>query len=60
VSEVQDSDGHEFGEERLIQLLMNSRELGSIELQQKVIGEISAFSWGDFHDDVTLVLLAVS
>jgi sigma-B regulation protein RsbU (phosphoserine phosphatase) len=59
VSEVQDSEGHEFGEERLIQLLTKSRELNAVELQQKVIGEITAFSSGDFHDDVTLLLMAV-
>jgi serine phosphatase RsbU (regulator of sigma subunit) len=57
VSEAQDSGGHEFGEERLIQLLKDNINLGAADLQRKVIKTISEFSRGIFHDDVTVVAM---
>src|SRR5206468_3476756 len=59
VSEVQDANGHDFGEDRLTDLLKINRELGAVELQQKVIEAITTFSADDFNDDVTLIILAV-
>jgi serine phosphatase RsbU (regulator of sigma subunit) len=59
VSEVEDSEGHQFGEERLIGLLKDSCDLGAADLQQKVIETVTQFSHGNFHDDVTLLTLAV-
>jgi sigma-B regulation protein RsbU (phosphoserine phosphatase) len=59
VSEVPDANGNDFGEERLTQLLKINRELDAAELQQKIIEAITVFSGGEFHDDVTLVVLAL-
>jgi hypothetical protein len=59
VSEVQDGKGHDFGEGLLTDLLEANRELDAAELLQKVIEAITAFSGGNFDDDVTLILVAV-
>lgn len=59
VSEVQDSEEHEFGEDRLIQLLRESRDLGTADLQRKVITTVAEFCGGNFHDDLTLVVMSV-
>jgi sigma-B regulation protein RsbU (phosphoserine phosphatase) len=57
VSEAQDSVGFQFGEERLIQLLKGNIDLGAADLQRKVIKTVSEFSYGIFHDDVTVVAM---
>jgi serine phosphatase RsbU (regulator of sigma subunit) len=57
VSEAQDSVGVQFGEERLIQLLKGNIDLGAADLQRKVIKTVSEFSYGIFHDDVTVVAM---
>jgi serine phosphatase RsbU (regulator of sigma subunit)/DNA-binding winged helix-turn-helix (wHTH) protein len=57
VSEAQDSEGHQFGEERLIQLLKDNSNLGASDLQQTVIKTVSEFSRGIFHDDVTAIAM---
>ena len=57
VSEAQDSGGHEFGEERLIQLLKDNTNLGAGDLQRKVIKTVYEFSSGILLDDVTVVAM---
>lgn len=57
VSEAQDSGGHEFGEERLIQLLKDNTNLGATDLQRKVLKTVYEFSRGIFLDDVTVVAM---
>jgi sigma-B regulation protein RsbU (phosphoserine phosphatase) len=59
VSEVRDSEEHKFGEERLIQLLKDSRDLGTAGVQAKVIETITEFSRGNFHDDVTMIAMTM-
>lgn len=59
VSEVEDSAGHEFGEERLIELLRESCDLGATALQEKVMNTVTEFCGGNFHDDVTLLAMTV-
>jgi sigma-B regulation protein RsbU (phosphoserine phosphatase) len=48
----------EFGDDRLIELILRSRHLGARELQERILDELRQFSTGDFHDDVTLVVIA--
>jgi serine phosphatase RsbU (regulator of sigma subunit)/DNA-binding winged helix-turn-helix (wHTH) protein len=60
VTEVQDSEEREFGEERLIELLQQSRDLQPADLQQKVLETVAEFSQGNFHDDVTVVAMTVT
>jgi hypothetical protein len=48
----------EFGDDRLIELILRSRHLGARELQDRILDALREFSTGDFHDDVTLVVIA--
>ena len=48
----------EFGDDRLIELLIRHRHLGARELQEKILEELRHFSAGEFHDDVTMVVIA--
>jgi phosphoserine phosphatase RsbU/P len=60
VSEAQDSSYNEFGEERLIEVLTKHRSRSALEIQRAVIQAVSDFSRGDYHDDVTVLVMAVS
>ena len=48
----------EFGEERLIELLVASRAASADDLQTKLLTRLREFTAGDFSDDVTLVVIA--
>jgi len=58
VTEVRNSAGEEFGEERLIRLLASFKDLGAEELQKKVMSMVAEFSGGEFHDDATLIVMS--
>ena len=57
VTELRSPIGDEFGEDRLIQLLMENRELNADALRDLVIETLADFSGGDFQDDATLLVL---
>ena len=57
-SEAQNADGEEFSEERLVQLVTQHRYLAASSLERKVFESVALFSGGNFHDDVTTVVLA--
>ncbi len=59
VSEVQDSEENQFGEERLVELLKGNRHLGAADLLHEVIEAVAEFGHGNFRDDVTVVAVAV-
>jgi phosphoserine phosphatase RsbU/P len=59
VSEAQNTDSEEFGEARLIEVLTNNRSRDAIDIQKAVIQAVTEFSNGDFHDDVTTLVVAV-
>lgn len=59
VTEAYDEGGEEFGEERLLQLLHDHRAAAPAELQQKILAAAGNFSCGHWHDDATLLVLAV-
>jgi len=59
VTEVSNVDGEEFGEERLVTVLLENRHLSAAELQEKILAEVAKFSGGRFEDDATLVVVAV-
>jgi serine phosphatase RsbU (regulator of sigma subunit) len=48
----------EFGDDRLIELLIAHLHLGARELQARIIEELRQFTNGEFSDDVTLVVIA--
>jgi sigma-B regulation protein RsbU (phosphoserine phosphatase) len=49
----------EFGDDRLIELLLAHRHLGTGELLERILDRLHDFTAGDFSDDVTLVAIAV-
>ena len=57
VTELRSPIGDEFGEDRLIQLLMENRELNADALRDLIIETLADFSGGDFQDDATLLVL---
>ncbi|HKP86347.1 MAG TPA: SpoIIE family protein phosphatase [Blastocatellia bacterium] len=59
ITEVRDSSGDEFSEERLISLLIENRALDAASLQTTVMASVAEFSGGDFQDDATLIVLAI-
>ena len=56
-TDVWNSDGHELGEEGLIELFAKYGHLAAEEVQDKMLESISAFAGGNFADDVTLVVI---
>jgi sigma-B regulation protein RsbU (phosphoserine phosphatase) len=59
VTEVSGAAGEEFGEERLVAVLLENRHLTAPELQERILAEVAKFSGGHFEDDATLVVVAV-
>jgi sigma-B regulation protein RsbU (phosphoserine phosphatase) len=59
MTEVSSANGEEFGEERLVTVLLENRHLSAEELQEKILAEVAKFSGGRFEDDATLVVVAV-
>jgi serine phosphatase RsbU (regulator of sigma subunit)/FixJ family two-component response regulator len=59
VTEIRNLDGEEFGEERLIDLLIRNRGLPANQLQQTIMLALAKFSGESFHDDATLIVASV-
>jgi sigma-B regulation protein RsbU (phosphoserine phosphatase) len=59
VTEVSSAAGEEFGEDRLLRILLDNRHLSARELQERIMAEVAIFSGGQFEDDATLVVVAV-
>ena len=59
VTEASNAAGEEFGEERLVTVLLENRQLGAGELQERILAEVAKFTRGRFEDDATLVVVAV-
>ncbi len=60
VTEACDAAGEEFGEARLVDLLEEHRGAAASTLQEKILAAAGQFSSGHWHDDATLLVLAVS
>jgi sigma-B regulation protein RsbU (phosphoserine phosphatase) len=60
VTEACDAAGEEFGEVRLLGVLQEHRAVTAHVLQDKILAAASEFSLGHWHDDATLLVLAVS
>lgn len=60
VTEAGNLEGDEFGEERLVHLLKENRGAGAEEIQKTILAAAAAFSRGNWQDDATLLILAVS
>jgi sigma-B regulation protein RsbU (phosphoserine phosphatase) len=60
VTEATDDHEEEFGEERLVSLLQENRMATANQLQAKILGAAGEFCQGHWHDDATLLILAVA
>jgi sigma-B regulation protein RsbU (phosphoserine phosphatase) len=60
VTEACDNAGEEFGEARLLRLLQEHRSDAAAGLQEKILAAAGEFSRGHWHDDATLLVVAVS
>jgi sigma-B regulation protein RsbU (phosphoserine phosphatase) len=60
VTEANNPAGEEFGEERLLALLREHRGSSAGELQEIILASAAEFCAGHWHDDATLMILAVS
>jgi phosphoserine phosphatase RsbU/P len=59
VTEAPNAEGEEFGEARLLQLLVENRDLSAENLQKKVLTVVAEFCRGHWHDDATIIAIAV-
>ena len=59
VTEASNSQGEEFGDQRLLLLLAENRALSAAALRERIAAAISEFSGGRLTDDATLLVLAV-
>ena len=60
LSEAENLSGEEFGEGRLIDALRRFRSLPAGEIQSRILNEVREFCHGNFRDDATLLVIAVS
>ncbi len=57
VTELRSSTGDEFGEDRLIELLIEKRDLTAEALRDSIVEAVVSFGGGEFQDDATLLVL---
>jgi sigma-B regulation protein RsbU (phosphoserine phosphatase) len=57
VTEAEAPSGQEFGEERLVRCLRDSRELSARSLVHCIVENVNEFSHGSRYDDVTVVAI---
>src|SRR5579863_9003670 len=59
VTEAHVPEGEEFGEARLLDLLEQNRDTSAEDLQKIVLRAAGEFCGGHWHDDATLIVIAV-
>jgi sigma-B regulation protein RsbU (phosphoserine phosphatase) len=59
VTEASDPENVEYGESRLLRLLEENRGASAVELQRKILTAAGEFCRGQWHDDATLIVIAV-
>jgi phosphoserine phosphatase RsbU/P len=59
VAEASLPEGEEFGDARLIQLLRENCDASAEQLQGKILDTVGTFCGGNWHDDATLIAIAV-
>ena len=59
LSEAENIEGEQFGEERLIEVLHRFRSLPAHEIQARILEEVRDFCAGNFRDDATLLVIAL-
>ena len=59
VTEACNAGEQEFGEERLLAVLKENRQQRAEQIQKQILRAVSVFSQGIWHDDATLLTVAV-
>ena len=59
MTEAPNSDGEEFGEARLVRLLVENGDSSVQDVQKMILREVGGFCHGNWQDDATLILIAV-
>jgi sigma-B regulation protein RsbU (phosphoserine phosphatase) len=59
VTELRNAAADEFGEERLIDLLIKNRDLEAEALRDLIVLEVTKFADEDFQDDATLLVMSM-
>jgi sigma-B regulation protein RsbU (phosphoserine phosphatase) len=59
VAEASLPEGEEFGDARLIQLVRDNCQASAEQLQKTVLATVGTFCGGNWHDDATLIAIAV-
>jgi len=59
LTEARNEAGDEFGDDRLIKVLQEHRQLSPEIIQDRVMQAVLEFSGGNLEDDATLIILAV-
>lgn len=59
VIEAQKPDGEEFGEARLLELLATNSSASAQDLQRTILRAAGDFCEGNWHDDATIVVIAI-
>lgn len=59
VTEAVNAKGEEYGEQRLLHLLIESHRLGATALQETVVDSVKRFSGGRLKDASTVVVAAM-
>jgi sigma-B regulation protein RsbU (phosphoserine phosphatase) len=59
LSEAEDLAGQELGEDRLIEIFQQFRNLSATQIQVQVLDAVRNFCRGNFRDDATLLVIAV-
>jgi phosphoserine phosphatase RsbU/P len=59
VTEAWNSEEEEFGDARLLRVVQENRALSAVEMQEKILQVVSGFGGTSWHDDATLLVVAV-
>ena len=59
ITEAGSHEGREFGDDRLVELVIAHRDLSAPELLEAVFRDVNTFTAGRFADDATLISIAV-
>ena len=59
ITEAGSDEGREFGDDRLVQLVVARRHRSASEILNEIFREVSAFTSGVFSDDATLISISI-
>jgi sigma-B regulation protein RsbU (phosphoserine phosphatase) len=60
ITEAGSHEGREFGDERLVELIVRNRHQSAPGLLDSLFQDVNAFTRGVFADDATLISLAIA